>query len=194
VEEHYRELIDLYTQRIEIDPENPAHYRSRAECYIYLGDNKKALADLEKYTETNPSEAAAGYSRVARPLVCRPQEMVNPEIVVELYRKANQIQPDKWEYLWGLGAAYYRAGRWEEAISALTRSTELPGGEDGRNFFFLSLAHWQSGEKTAAANWYKKAIEWMQKSNVDTEQWIGSLIHDLYLEAAELMGMKPKDF
>jgi tetratricopeptide (TPR) repeat protein len=183
------------TRRIETDPEDPAHYLSRAVCYVYLGDNEKAFADLEKYAEINPSQAAAGYSNVAWRLVRRPQEMVNPEIAVELFRKANEIQPGgDWIYLCGLGAAYYRASQWEEATTELMKSTELVGGENAANYLFLAIAHWQSGDKTAAADWYKKAIEWIQKSDIDTEQWIGSLIYDLYLEAAELMGIKVEEF
>jgi tetratricopeptide (TPR) repeat protein len=194
VEQHRQEIARWYTRRIETDPENPAHYLSRAGCYVYLPDNKKAFADLEKYAEIDPSQAAAGYGRVARPLVRRPQEMVNPEIAVALYRKANEIQPENWRYLRGLGMAHYRAGQWEEAITKLTKSTELVGGEHATHNFLLAMAHWQSGDKTAAANWYKKAIKWIQESDIDTGQWIGSLIHDLYLEAAELMGIQVEEF
>jgi len=194
VEEHCQEMVRHYTRRIETDPEDPAHYLSRAECYVYLQDNKKAFADLEKYAEINPSQAAAGYGNLAWRLVHRPQEMISPEIAVELYRKANDIKPENWDYLNGLGVAHYRAGQWEEAITALTKSTELPGGEHSRNFFFLSMAHWQSGNKAAGANWYNKAIEWIQKSNIDTEQWLRSSLYSFYLEAAELMGIKVEEF
>ncbi|UCG58786.1 MAG: tetratricopeptide repeat protein, partial [Phycisphaerales bacterium] len=195
VQQHRQEIARWYTRRIETDPENPEHYLRRAECYLHLGDNKEAFADLEKHAEIDPSQAAAGYSNVAWRLVRRPQEMVNLEIAMELLRKANEIDPGgDWIYLCGLGAAYYRASQWGEAITELTKSTELVGGEHATNYFFLAMAHWQSGDKTAAANWYKKAIEWIQKSNVDTEEWLGSLIHDLYLEAAELMGIKVEEF
>jgi tetratricopeptide (TPR) repeat protein len=193
LQQHCQEIASWYTRRIETDPENPEHYLKRAPCYVYLGDNKEASADLEKYAEMNPSQAAAGYARAAWPSVRRPREMVNPEIAVELFRKASDIQPDKWIYLCGLGSAYYRASQWDEAITELTKSTELVGGENAANYFFLAMAHWQSGDETVAANWYKKAIEWIQKNNVDTGQWTGSLIHDLYLEAAELMGIEVKE-
>jgi serine/threonine protein kinase/Flp pilus assembly protein TadD len=190
IQQHRQEMARWYTARIETDPENPAHYLSRAKCYVYLHDNKKAFADLEKYAEINPLQAAAGYGNLAWLFVRRPQEMVNPEIAVELYRKANDIQPDNWEYLCGLGAAYYRASQWEEAITELMKSTELAGGANATSFFFLAMAQWQSGDKTAAANWYKKAIEWIQNSNTDTEQWQESPMHSIYLEAGELMGLK----
>ncbi|MGD8501522.1 MAG: tetratricopeptide repeat protein, partial [Phycisphaerales bacterium] len=195
IEQHCQEIISLYTRRIETDPEDAENYLSRAEYYVYLQDDKKAFADLEKYAEINPSQAAAGYNSLGWGLVRRVQEMVSPEIAVELYRKANEIQPEVWDYLFGLGMAHYRAGQWEEAISTLTRASELPGGENSRNFFLLAMAHWQLGDKATAANWYNKVIELAQKSNIDilSLPLRGSTLYSFYLEAAELMGIKIKE-
>ncbi len=190
--EHCQEMADFYTRRIETEPENSAHYISRAECYVYLQDNKKAFADLEKHAEINPSGAAWGYGNLAWRLVKRPQEMFSPEVAVELFRKANEIKPEVWHHLSGLGIAFYRAGRWEEAIAALTKSTELLNGEDSLNFLFLSMAHWQSGNKAAAINRYNKAIERIQKSNIDIARM--SNLYNYYIEAAELLGVKIKEF
>jgi serine/threonine protein kinase/Flp pilus assembly protein TadD len=192
IKEHCNEMVRYYSRRIETEPEDPAHYLSRAECYIYLQDNKKAFVDLEKYAEINPSQAAVNYNYLAWRLVNRPQEMFSPEIAVDLFRKANEIQPEVWDHLSGLGIAYYRAGQWEEAITSLTKSTELPSGENGRNFLFLSMANWQLGNKAAATNWYNKAIERIQNSNIDIERM--SNLYNYYIVAAELLGVKTKEF
>ena len=196
IEDHFQEMADLFTRRIDTAPEDANHYLSRAKCYIQLEDQEGALADLEKYADIieDPSQAAAEYGNLGWPLVSRPQEMVNPEIAVELYRKAHEMERENWRYLRGLGMAHYLAGQWEEAISALTKSTELPGGEHSRNFLFLAMAHWQSGNKAAAANWYNKAIELVQKSNIDIVSLRRSFVYTFYLEAAELMGIKVKEF
>jgi Flp pilus assembly protein TadD len=103
------------------------------------------------------------------------------------------MHPESWGYLSSLGMAHYRADQWQEAISALTKSTEMPDGENSRNFLLLSMAQWQSGNKDAAANWYNKAIEWMQKSNIDFAFTQG-ILQILYLEASELMGIKVEEF
>ena len=194
IEQHCREIVDLYTHRIKTDPEVLANYISRAECYVYLQDNKKAFADLEKYAEINPSQAAAGYNNLAWRLVNKPQEMVNPEIAVELFRKANEIRPENWDLLRGLGIACYQAGRWEEAITALTKATKLPNRENGRSFLFLSMANWQSGNKDAAVNQYNKAVEKILKSNIDIAPPSFSNLYSNYLEAAALLGVKIKEF
>jgi tetratricopeptide (TPR) repeat protein len=194
IEQHCRDIVDLYTRRIKSAPEDPANYLSRAECYIYLQDNSKAFADLEKRAEINPSGAAGGYGNLAWRLVNKPQEMVNPEITVELFRKANEIRPENLGLLSGLGMAYYRAGRWEEANTALTKATELPNRESRRNFLFLSMANWQSGNKDAAVNQYNKAVENILKSNLDIAPPRMSNLYNYYLEAAELLGVKIKEF
>ncbi len=194
IEQHCRDIVDLYTHRIKTIPEDPANYISRAECYVYLQDNNKAFADLEKRAEINPSGAAGGYGNLAWRLVNKPQEMVNPEIAVELFRKANEIRPGEWGYLSGLGMAYYRAGLWEEAITELTKATELPNRKNGQNFLFLSMANWQSGNKDAAVNRYNKAVEKIQKSNIDIAPPSFSNLYSYYLEAAALLGVKTKEF
>ena len=196
IQEHYQEMVDYYRRRIDTEPENAENYTFRAECYIYLQDKEKAFADLQKYADIlkNPSKTARAYDRMGWRLVRRVQEMVSPEIAVELYRKANEMDRENWLYLTGLGAAYYRAGQWEEAITVLTKSTELVGGENSLNFLLFSMTHWQSSNKDAAANSYKKAIEWMQKSNIDITSAEGIILHSLYLEASELMGIKVEEF
>jgi hypothetical protein len=196
IEQHCQEMVDYHTRGIEIDPEEGWNYLSRAKYYIYLQNKEEAFADLEKNADIlrNPSEAAEVYHKVAWDLVCRPQRLVNPQIIVELFRKAHETAPEEWRYLNCLGIAHYRAGQWEEAITELTKSTELVDGENSWNFLSLAMAYWQLDDKTAAADWYNKAIEWMQKHsvNIGIEQW--TPLYSFYLEAVELMGVKMTEF
>jgi len=120
--------------------------------------------------------------------------MANPEIAVELSRRAHELQPREWRYLRDLGGAHYRAGQWDKAVTALTKSTQLVDGDNAFNYLFLAMAHWQLGDKTAAADWYSTATEWMEKSDINWLHERGQMIHDIYLEAAELMGLVPREF
>jgi len=196
LDEHYQYLTRRYTRAIGADPLDAENYFRRAELYVYLQEDKKAFADLDKYASIvkDPSRVAEAYASLAVRLVPEPQEMANPEIAVELFRKAHEMQRENWLYLTGLGRAYYRAGQWEEAMAELTESTKLPGGDNGLNFLGLSMAHWQLGEKEQATNWHNKAIEWIQNSNTDMSSPLGQMIYYIYSEAAELMGIKIKEF
>jgi serine/threonine protein kinase/Flp pilus assembly protein TadD len=196
LEEHYQEMIKRLTRRIETDPENASNYRSRAVNYIHLGDRQKVLDDLRKYEDIvkDPSVAAQAYDDTAWSLVRRNQETVHPEIAVELSRKAHEMEPKNGGYLSGLGAAYYRAGQWKEAITTLTKSIEQ--FDDERhcgNYFFLAMAHWQLGNRTAATDWYNKAIEWIENNGFSWTSAQGQAIYDIYLEASELVGIETRE-
>ena len=62
------------------------------------------------------------------------------------------------------------------------------------SYLFLAMAHWQLGDKAAAANWCNKATEWIEKININWRTERGQVIYDIYLEAAELIGIKTREF
>ncbi|MHC4143657.1 MAG: hypothetical protein ACYSUD_02645, partial [Planctomycetota bacterium] len=148
LKEHYHEMVDYYTRRIDNGPEVVENYLRRAGFYIRLEEREKAFADLDKIagiTAKNQSEKASTYANLAIGFVVRPGRLADTEIAVVLLRKAHEMEPENWVYLTGLGVAHYRAGQWQEAITALTKSTELPDSENGFNFLLLSMTLIQEG-------------------------------------------------
>jgi tetratricopeptide (TPR) repeat protein len=133
----------------------------------------------------------------------------NPARAVELARDVVQKAPEK-KFAWNtLGAAYSRAGDWNNAISALERSMDMGyGGGVAHDFFFLAMAHWQlgkaagsgqgaggEGEKTTAPEqarhrqearkWYDRGVAWMETHQPKNEE-----LMRFRAEAAELLGIK----
>jgi hypothetical protein len=51
IEEHYNELVQLYSQRIEADPENAQNYKLRARMYRCLNHEERYFDDMQKYSE-----------------------------------------------------------------------------------------------------------------------------------------------
>ncbi|MHC4203681.1 MAG: protein kinase domain-containing protein [Planctomycetota bacterium] len=192
IEEHYRELVNRFSRRIEFDPGDAENYYWRAIYSITLGDKQRVLEDLKKYSdiEKSPSKAAQIYDVTAWSLVGRHQQMVDPEIAVEIYNNAHKMQPKDWRYLRGLGTAHYRTGQWQEAITSLTKSIELDDGENALNYLLLAMTHWQLGSKNKAINWYNKAMAWIEKSNFNWRFARTHMIYDIYLEASELMDIE----
>jgi hypothetical protein len=47
--QHYQEMLNFYTGRIEADPHDADSYFHRAQYYDYLNEQKKSAADMEKY-------------------------------------------------------------------------------------------------------------------------------------------------
>ena len=89
-------------------------------------------------------------------------------------------ESDSWQVL---GWARYRNGQWQPAIDALETSIELQKNKgDAWQWIFLSMAHWQLGNKAEAHEWYVKSIARRTKSK--NEEWLR-----FRNEARELLGM-----
>lgn len=50
-----QEAISLYTQAIELDPDNYIYYSNRSAAYMKADSKSKALKDAERCLELNPS-------------------------------------------------------------------------------------------------------------------------------------------
>ncbi len=57
IEEHWQEMVDFFTRRVNADPEDAANYLSRAVFYIYLQEYGKATADLEEFARHLTSDS-----------------------------------------------------------------------------------------------------------------------------------------
>jgi Flp pilus assembly protein TadD len=102
---------------------------------------------------------------------------------VELAKRAVELAPQQSSYWNTLGVAHYRAGNWKEVIEKLEKAEALaPGRYFAGNAFFLSMAHWQLGDKEKARRSYTQAVSWMEKSGPDDEE-----LRRFRSEAAELM-------
>jgi WD40 repeat protein len=114
----------------------------------------------------------------------------DPGLAVELARRAAELTP-KEGYFWNtLGVAYYRAGHWQKAIEALTRSMELLNGHmESFNTFFLAMASWKLGGKEKARQWYDRAVQWMDKNQQALHHPHDEELRRFRAEAAELLGI-----
>jgi serine/threonine protein kinase/Flp pilus assembly protein TadD len=93
----------------------------------------------------------------------------DPDRAVVLARRATDKAP-KVAAVWNtLGVALYRTKAWDEAIKALTRSTELIRGDSPHDWLFLAMAHWQKGDRPETRAWYEKAVAWFARNQPDEE-------------------------
>ena len=67
-----------------------------------------------------------------------------------------------------LGAASYRAGRFDEAVRHLDEGIKVQGkGGDPTDWLFLAMAHQRLGHTAEARQWLDKAIVWIDSSTRD---------------------------
>ena len=99
---------------------------------------------------------------------------------------ATTLKPDIARYQNTLGVAYYRAGRWDEAILALEQAKKLsPGTDYAGNMFFIAMAHWQLGDLEAARRLYADAVKWMLRNEPDDDE-----LRQYLVESSELFASK----
>ena len=190
LEEHYRELIGLYAQRIEIDPENPGHYTSLARVYLDLGDKDKALESLDGIEKRakDSSRAAAAYHELG----LRVMGSV-PEFGMESYRRAHELQTANWIYLTGMGTAHLLMGQLDQAIAKYTESRKLPGGENSINYFCLAQAHGGKGQRDEAVGWYEKGMKQMPAHRSSMDAGLGRVLDAVHAQASILLGIKNEE-
>ncbi len=197
LEAPWRETLDIRRKQFGDDHPKTAwarYYLSRA--LKAQGDKPEARAHLAKAFEafTKAAEPKANDPQAGRQsaveqnklawllATCPEQEFRDPVRAVELAKRAVQLAPEKASIWNTLGVAQYRAGDWDAAIDALEKSLELQS-DNGFDFFFLAMAHWQLGEKDEVRQWYEKAVEWMEKNKPEDEE-----LRRFRAEAEELMG------
>ena len=120
-----------------------------------------------------------------------PDAVVDSEAPVRLAEAAlaRQLERGKVrsDVLNTLGAALYRAGRFEEAIRRLNESIQArDGGDDPKGFAFLAMAHHRLGHRDEAKRWLDKLVAYQPKEGADFS-WDDVEIRILRREAESLI-------
>ena len=138
------------------------------------------------YPEFQTPPIAGSCNNLAWSLATVPDlKLRNIPRAIELAQRAVNLKPDA-AHSWNtLGVAYYRAGKWKEAIAALEKSQSFKPGGEAFDSIFLAMAHQQLGENDKARAWYDKAVGWIEKNKpLDDE------LQRFRAEAAELLKVK----
>jgi serine/threonine protein kinase len=124
-------------------------------------EGERIIARLETLGET--AKPADSVARLAWFLVQRGVPPVTePAYAIGLAGRALALDPGSAFAHHVMGVARYRAGQWDEAIAALTRSNELePDRRPDFNGFFLAMAYHRKGDADQARAWYDRAASRM---------------------------------
>jgi tetratricopeptide (TPR) repeat protein/tRNA A-37 threonylcarbamoyl transferase component Bud32 len=94
---------------------------------------------------------------------CPDTQFRDPPRAVELARQAIARAPKQADYWNTLGVACYRAGRADDAASALERAAEYRvGGGDALDYFFLAMARQRLGDERSRQT-YDEAVRWLER-------------------------------
>jgi tetratricopeptide (TPR) repeat protein len=126
----WQHALDLLTELTAAHPERPALRQRWCDC----------ANDLAWLLVSAPNPAVQ-----------------DPARAVALAVKAAEAHPECSTYWNTLGAAHYRAGDFEAAVSALDRATALGNGGTAFDHIFLAMAHAQLGNPADARRWFAQA-------------------------------------
>ena len=122
-----------------------------------------ATAEIDRFRrahDANPENARA-CNDLAWALANAPPELRRAEEAVEFSTKAVQLEPDSRWFANTLGVAYYRAGRYRDAVDSLT--TNLAQQDDSSltyDLYFLAMSYYQLGEPVHARDYLIWANRW----------------------------------
>jgi serine/threonine protein kinase/Flp pilus assembly protein TadD len=179
------EAIACYRKAIELNKNSHAHFNLGNAL---AGQEKwdEALAAYREYVAVAPDDPAALNTLAWYLATTSDVKFRNPKEAVELARRAVELDPDpkNWNNWNTLMVAAYRAGLWEEALSACEESIRRKDKGSARcwNGLGMAMIRWQLGEKEEARKAYDRVAE-------ESEKY--SWLREFRQEAAETLGIEP---
>lgn len=158
----YVESAETYSKALAVSGgESPTDWRFyyvRGISYERAKEWPKAEADFKKALQLNPNQPQVlnylGYSWV--------DQGINLLPALEMIERAVAAAPNDGYIIDSLGWAYYRLGRYEEAVVELERAVQLRSTDPEINDH-LGDAYWQAGRKLEAR------FQWNIAASVDKE-------------------------
>jgi tetratricopeptide (TPR) repeat protein len=167
-QKQYAEAVEYYSRAIALidrpEQKHWAFYYSRGTCYERLKKLSEAEADLQKALQLSPDQPLTlnylGYTWI--------DHNRNLRQGLALIEKAVRLKPDDGYIVDSLGWAYYRLGKFKEALKHLERAVELRP-EDATLNDHLGDAYWRVGREREARFQWDQALT-LQPEPADAEK------------------------
>jgi serine/threonine protein kinase/WD40 repeat protein len=165
----------------------------RATNFQKLGDYNRALIDLGQFLRYDPdlvglSEQTARLCNIVawHQIVSKTNNVTE---VLCLAQRATELAPFNPAYQNTLGAALYRAGRWQACVDCLERN--LPGNRAIASYdlFFLAMGYQRLGRTERARDCFDRANKWLEAQIRPSEQNVKELAA-FRAEAAAVLGLR----
>lgn len=154
--------IDLL---IKDEPQNPNHYRFRAEVLRVWGKLDRAKRDYLRMTELAP-DAPDAYNGLAEVLL----QAGEHRGALDAAKRAAALAPNEWVALYNLGMIEDRLGQSEAALEHLDRALALRV-KDARHraliHFYRARAFARLGDETRA----RAALDLLKRHRLGLEEW-----------------------
>jgi WD40 repeat protein/serine/threonine protein kinase/predicted Zn-dependent protease len=165
---HFHQAARDYALATQLNAIQIPTWEADATLCLHLGDADAYRKVCARALRTLKNENPVARNMVAWLCVIGPAAVADAKRFLTLAEKAQAANPRLANYVHTLGAALYRAGRFDDALRRLRESIQAHGGE-GRVFdwLFLAMVHAQRGEPALARKWLDKAVQWLDLSTPD---------------------------
>jgi serine/threonine protein kinase/WD40 repeat protein len=166
---------------------------------LQLTREQKARQAIEHYLHeviVNPDNASA-CNALAWAYLTAPAELRDVKAAVPLAENAVRLAASDFHYLNTLGVAYYRAGRYREAVELLRANLDKRADQSlAFDLYFLAMSHHRLGEAARARVYFDWAVRWTRtQPNLDATHV--EELTAIHAEAEELLkkvsGAKSKE-
>jgi tetratricopeptide (TPR) repeat protein len=153
-QEQYPRAAELYQEGLAKEPDHPQLHFNLGLVYDKLKEFDPFVKEMEAAIRLDPKYSEAlnylGYTYAEK-------DMKLPE-AVDLIQRALAVKPEDGAYVDSLGWAYYRLGRWDDAVKELERaSTLLP--DDAVIHEHLGEAYFRTKRSDDARESWLKSLE-----------------------------------
>ncbi len=172
-------------QRPDNDPQRREYVV--AENYLLF---QALIKDAVQQSVDDPDQ-----HKIADLLVTAPEPLRDPDLALQLARRAVELKPNDGHRMRSLGWALYRSGDYRGSLEASGH-----GPDDGQNDFVPAMALWQLGEKAEAEAHFLSDSEWLKGYEQRCEEKLKQRIMShplpvqlkrLQAEAAAMLGVTP---
>ncbi len=116
----FQDAIDVYTQILQLDPNNYFAFHNRGICYAEMGDRDTAIRDLNDSIRVNPNY---GHAYFTRGFIYT--EAGDDRNAFRNYLKAAEVDPDHEMAQYNLGVMYAQTGEERKSVEHFKISARL---------------------------------------------------------------------
>jgi tetratricopeptide (TPR) repeat protein/Zn-dependent protease len=174
----FERAAQYYTQDIEREPQQPAHYLARAACYLNLLQKERAVPDVERALKLNPQNTLALQLR---------GEMYSMEkdfdAALDLFARAQEINPHWAVPHFDRGSVLLDKKEFQSALTEFDKAISL-SSQMWLFYLVRSIAHFKLGNLDLAHKDQEAALRLSEKESLVMSE-LNLVIYDNCLDWAE---------
>jgi tetratricopeptide (TPR) repeat protein len=156
----FERAIQCYTQDIEREPQQSAHYLARAACYLNILQKERAIPDVERALKLSPNSAPALQLRGEMYVIDK-----NYDEALDLFARAQAINPSWSVPYFDRGSVLLDKKEFQPALNELDKAISL-SPQTWLFYLIRSIVHFKLGNPELAHRDHDQAFHLSEKESL----------------------------